>query len=43
MDTEAYGIVAKDNLTVHILREGSDIGQMEFYLGVMDVDSYGIP
>jgi hypothetical protein len=38
MDSETYGIVAKDNLTVHLLRAGKDIGQMEFYLEVQDVD-----
>ena len=34
-----YSIVYKDNLTVHILRAGKDIGQMEFYLEVDNVDT----
>lgn len=34
-----YSIVYKDNLTVHILRAGKDIGQMEFYLEVDDADA----
>ena len=38
-DDSTYGIVYKDNLTVHILRAGKDIGQMEFYLEVDDVDA----
>ena len=33
-----YAIVRKDSLTVHILRAGSDIGKMEFYLEVDDID-----
>ena len=37
-DDNDYSIVYKDNLTVHILRAGEDIGQMEFYLEVDDVD-----
>ncbi len=39
MDTEAYAIYQKDNLTIHILRAGQDIGQMEFYLEVDNLDS----
>jgi hypothetical protein len=38
-DDSTYSIVYKDNLTVHILRAGKDIGQMEFYLEVDDVDA----
>ena len=38
-DDSAYSIVYKDNLTVHVLRAGKDIGQMEFYLEVDDVDA----
>lgn len=38
MDTPGYAIYQKDNLTVHILPAGKDIGQMEFYLEVDDVD-----
>lgn len=39
METETYAIYHKDNLTVHLLRAGKDIGQMEFYLEVDDLDS----
>ena len=38
MELETYGIYHKDNLTIHILRAGPDIGQMEFYLEVDNVD-----
>lgn len=38
-DDSKYSIVYKDNLTIHILRAGKDIGQMEFYLEVDDVDA----
>jgi hypothetical protein len=38
-DDNDYSIVYKDNLTVHILRAGKDIGQMEFYLEVDDLDA----
>lgn len=34
-----YRICEKDNLTVHFLRAGDDIGQMEIYLEVDDVDA----
>lgn len=37
-DDKTYFILYKDNLTVHILRAGSDIGEMEFYLVVDDID-----
>lgn len=33
-----YVILSKDNLTVHILRAGPDIGEMEFYLVVDDIE-----
>ena len=33
-----YAIIYKDNLTVHILNAGTDIGEMEFYLGVDEID-----
>jgi hypothetical protein len=36
-DDKTYVILHKDNLTIHILRAGSDIGEMEFYLEVDDV------
>ncbi len=38
-DDGSYVIIYKDNLSVHILNAGKDIGQMEFYLEVDDVDS----
>ncbi|MCX6316881.1 MAG: hypothetical protein NTW29_06305 [Bacteroidetes bacterium] len=38
MDTDTYAIYQKDNLTIHILRAGEDIGQMDFYLAIDDVD-----
>jgi hypothetical protein len=37
-DNKTYFILSKDNLAVHILRAGSDIGEMEFYLVVDDID-----
>ncbi|WP_118974790.1 VOC family protein [Taibaiella koreensis] len=39
MDTASYAIYKKDNLTIHLLGAGQDIGQMEFYLEVDDVDA----
>ena len=39
MITETYAIYKKNNLTIHILRAGQDIGQMEFYLEVDNVDN----
>lgn len=38
MDSSEYCVLIKDNLTIHLLRAGEDIGQMEFYLEVDDVD-----
>lgn len=38
MDTETYIILHKNNLTIHIIRAGAEIGQMEFYLEVDNVD-----
>lgn len=38
IENEAYIICQKDNLTIHILPAGNDIGQMEFYLEVDNVD-----
>lgn len=38
MDSDTYKILHKDNLTVHILRAGEDIGQIEFYLEVDNID-----
>jgi hypothetical protein len=39
MDTITYAILQKDNLTIHISRAGQDIGQMEFYLEVDNIDN----
>lgn len=39
MDTPAYAIYQKDHLTVHLLPAGADIGQMEFYMEVDDLDA----
>lgn len=39
LDTPGYVICHKDNLTVHLLNAGPDIGQMEFYLEVDQLDS----
>ncbi len=33
-----YSIVKKDNHLIHILEAGSDIGEMEFYMEVDDID-----
>jgi len=38
MDTKVYAICQKDNLTIHILPAGKDIGEMEFYLEVDNID-----
>ena len=38
MDTDSYAICDKDNLTIHLLRAGEDIGQMEFYLEVDNLE-----
>jgi catechol 2,3-dioxygenase-like lactoylglutathione lyase family enzyme len=38
MDVDGYAIAHKDNLSVHILNAGTDIGEMEFYLEIDDVD-----
>ena len=38
MNEEGYAILQKDNLTVHILPAGPDIGEMEFYLEVDDIE-----
>jgi hypothetical protein len=31
LDTETYAVYQKNNLTIHILRAGEHIGEMEFY------------
>ncbi|HMS66469.1 MAG TPA: hypothetical protein PKD83_14590 [Ignavibacteria bacterium] len=38
MDTETYAILYKDDLTLHILPAGYEIGEMEFYMEVDDID-----
>lgn len=38
-DDKTYVILQKDNLTIHILSAGKDIGEMEFYLEVDDLQS----
>jgi hypothetical protein len=42
MHTNTYAVYQKDNLTVHIVRAGENIGQMEFYLEVDSVDDLWI-
>lgn len=37
-DDGSYAILHKDDLTIHILQAGTDIGEMECYLEVDDVD-----
>jgi len=39
MENEAYIVCQKDNLTIHILKAGQEIGEMEFYLEVDNVDA----
>ena len=38
-DDKTYVILQKDNLTIHILQAGTDVGEMEFYLEVNDLQS----
>ncbi len=38
-DDTTYVILQKNNLTVHILRAGAEIGEMEFYLEVDDIEA----
>jgi predicted enzyme related to lactoylglutathione lyase len=38
-DEGNYVIIYKDMQTIHILNAGTDIGEMEFYLEVDDIDS----
>jgi catechol 2,3-dioxygenase-like lactoylglutathione lyase family enzyme len=38
MHTERYAVYQKNNLTIHILPAGKDIGQMEFYMEVDNID-----
>ncbi len=37
-DESNYKILSRDDLTIHIMNAGTDIGQMEFYLEVDQVD-----
>lgn len=39
MHTDNYAVYQKDNLTIHLLRAGEHIGEMEFYLEVNNVDN----
>jgi hypothetical protein len=39
MNTETYAIVQKNNRTVHILKAGASIGEMECYLEIDQIDS----
>ena len=39
MANEVYVVCQKDKLTIHILRAGQDIGEMELYLEVDNVDT----
>ena len=39
LDNEVYVVCQKDNLTIHILRAGQEIGEMELYLEVDNVDT----
>ncbi len=38
MNENTYAILHKNNLTIHILPAGSNIGEMEFYLKVDDIE-----
>lgn len=42
VDTETYVILHKDNFTIHILPAGQEIGQMEFYMEVADINNLWI-
>ncbi len=37
-EENTYVILVKNNLTIHILKAGTDIGEMEFYFEVNDVE-----
>jgi hypothetical protein len=39
MRQENYAVLQKDGVMVHLLRAGTDIGEMEFYLEIDDVDA----
>lgn len=36
--SQTYAVYQKDNLTVHLLPAGENVGQMEFYLEVDNID-----
>lgn len=38
MNEKTYAILYKDSTMVHILRAGADIGEMEFYFEVDDIE-----
>jgi len=38
MDEKTYAILYKENATVHVLRAAPDIGEMEFYFEVDDIE-----
>ena len=38
-DESNYVIIYKDNHLIHILNAGADIGEMEFYIEVDDIDN----
>lgn len=39
MTSNTYAVYQKENVTIHLLRAGDDIGQMEFYLEVDDLEA----
>jgi len=39
MNEPGYAILLKDNLSIHILNAGTDIGEMEFYLEIDNIDN----
>jgi hypothetical protein len=39
LNDDPYAILQKDNLSIHILPAGANIGQMEFYLEVDNIDN----
>lgn len=39
MNLETYAICQRDNLTIHILPAGENIGQMEFYMEIDDLET----
>ena len=39
MYNDNYIVIQKDNLTIHILNAGTNIGEMEFYLEIDEIDA----